>query len=1246
MFRLLSALEKGPSTIVWVWVFGIGVSMFFNSLLESQLQWYGWSRLAIPVRSLLSILIFTKSARRRNIAFGHFGKEMESSEPVPNLSSASDDAFKSSDGEAAMAPQDAISDNNPRHTPGEITSNLIGVDVQRISELTSFFWFLPASAIRLVVSIVFLYQLIGWESLLAGVLAWSITVPVNMLVSRRYSLLQHDLMESRDRKLGTITETLKSIRQIKSSALESRFQSRIKAERVDELAIQWRIYLYQTTLFGLLISGPVLLSTASLLVYVYLNGNIRPSIAFTTIAVLSQMEFTLAIIPEMLTQAMDGWISVRRVEEYLDSFEKETSSFECQNVVFEHASVTWPSDADEGKDLKDGFQLRELNLEFPSRQLSVISGPTGSGKSLLLAAILGEAKVICGTFKAPQNKSASVHLKGYTRQSQWIDESAKAFVAQNPWIDDGTIQANILFGLPYKQYRYSETLAACALDSDMHALPDGDLTLVGTNGVNLSGGQRWRVGLARALYSRAGILILDDILSSVDTAVAQRLFDRALTGKLSSGRTIILATHHSDLCEPRAAYIVRLRNGEVEYAGLNENMDSHPKTEAGNDQALVYRTLSGRSRRGNINGEACAEDRADPQSKVRSKKDDVGNGKSSKRFIEEEERGKGSLKWNLQWTQSADSTRNVLHIQMTEIFSSNDMIFHVTSRAIGFHQQIYILLSFLTILIGMVKYIWVFIACIKASDVMFNRAIDRVLVARLRWLDTVPVGRILNRFTADFSVLDSHIAKTIAELLYTLFELVGITIAGAIVSPMTILFAIVAMCVATTVGTRYLAGAREVKRLESITRSPILELLERVQVGIATIRAFDRVEHYTTLMQSTIDRNTTALMHIWLFNQWMSFRLNMLATAVAVFLSSAIVLSKATNTSLAGFALAFALRYNDAIIWVIRYYAILEMDMNSVERIDEYSNIPTEDQGGADCPTDWPSEGRIEVRNLVASYAEDLPPVLKGISFTAEKQRVGIVGRTGAGKSSLMMTLLRLLEAREGSILIDGVDIAHVRLQTLRSRLAIIPQDPVLFSGTLRANLDPEGRYTDEELYQALDKVNLLSGRHVGEEASEANSAPSDGNGESSVPTKSKANTRQDRSSGFFDSLSSPVSPGGQNLSQGQRQLLCLARTMICRPKILIMDEPTSAVDQATDTIVQSAILTAFKESTVLVIAHRLSTIVDFDKIVVLDDGMVVECGSPRKLLGLGGVFAGMVERSEEKGRLRAVIENSVPGSV
>ncbi|KAL8635142.1 MAG: hypothetical protein Q9228_007341 [Teloschistes exilis] len=1175
-----------------------------------------------------------------------------------------------------MAAQIVSSGEDTRHTPAEITSNLVGVDVQRISELSSFIWFLPASAIRLVVSIAFLYRLIGWQSLLAGVLAWSITIPVNMLVSRQYGIIQHELMESRDRKLGTITETLKSIRQIKSSALESRFQTRIKAERVDELGLQWKVYLYQTALFGLLISGPVLLSTASLLVYVHLYGNILPSVAFTTIAVLSQMEFTLAIIPEMLTQAMDGWISMCRVEEYLKSSEKKDASIDCQDIVFEHASVTWPCDADESKDRTDRFHLRELNIIFPSQKLSIISGPSGSGKSLLLAAILGEAKVTCGTFRAPQYIRASAHLKGYTSQRQWINESARAFVAQNQWIDDGTIQANILFGLPFVQYRYEETLDACCLNSDIRALPDGDFTLVGTNGVNLSGGQRWRVGFARALYSRAGILILDDILSSVDAAVAQRILDHALTGRLSRGRTIILATHHSGLCEPSAAYIVRLRNGRVEYAGVNECLDTQSKSTAGKDKTSIGTTPSGRSQYEKISDKREAKDQGGhDQSNAQSQQHDGKNGKSSTKFIEDEERAKGSLQWDLykrylyssgglticllaifgflgamslelfrtwwisQWTQSADSISRVLYEQTTENPASTEMIFHSTSRASGFHQQIYILLSFLTISVGMVKYIWVFIACIKASEVMFDRVIDRVLIARVRWLDTVPVGRILNRFTADFSILDSHIAKTIAELLYTMFELVGITVAGAIVSPMTIIFAVVAVCLASVVGTRYLAGSREVKRLEAITRSPIFELLERVQVGIATIRAFDRVEHYTLIMQSTIDRNTTALMHIWLFNQWMSFRLNMIATAVAVFLSGAIVLSKSTNTSLAGFALAFALRYNDAIIWVIRYYAILEMDMNSVERIDEYTNVPTEDQGGIECPADWPSDGRIEVRNLVASYAEDLPPVLKGISFTAERQRVAIVGRTGAGKSSLMMALLRLLEAREGSIMIDGVDIAHVRLQTLRSRLAIISQDPILFSGTLRANLDPDGQFTDMELHQALRKVNLASGSHDAGGLLDTSSSSSDESVDFGMLTENDAVPKKDGTSGgFFNNLSSTVYPRGQNLSQGQRQLLCLARTILSRPKILILDEPTSAVDQATDVIVQSAIRKEFRDSTVLVIAHRLSTVVGFEKIVVVDEGSVVEEGSPGELMGLKGMFWQMVERSEEAGRLRAVI--------
>ncbi|KAL8707356.1 MAG: hypothetical protein Q9220_007604 [cf. Caloplaca sp. 1 TL-2023] len=1187
------------------------------------------------------------------------------------------DALLPFDDEAAGNQQAATPVPFPTQAPNEVTANLIGVDVQRISELASFFWFLPASAIRLAVSIVFLQILIGWQSLVAGLLGWSITIPINIVVSRRYGNLQHDLMKARDAKLASITETLKNIRQIKFAALESQAQENITAERTEELSIQWKLYLYQIYLFGLLIAGPVLLSAAALITYISLHGNIVPSIAFTTIAVLSQMEFTLAIVPGMVTQVMNGWVSLCRIEEYLSSPEQKQPSIDYEQIVFEHASLAWPSSIQD-KAVDDGFVLHDIHVAFPSKQLSIISGPTGSGKSLLLAGILGESTMTSGLLKCPRKGGPNTFFENSTSSKDWIIDSAMAFVAQNPWIDDGTIQTNIIFGLPHDRSRYEKTLLACALEEDLRVLPSGDQTATGANGINLSGGQRWRVAFARALYSRAGILVLDDILSSVDARVAQQLFNAALTGELGSGRTRILVTHHTSLCEPSAQYLVRLRDGRVEYAGTKD--DTHQQREVNvtvdfTDVIEHSRDQIQHSDKDGVgmNGRMDSDDNNNAQSnELLGKHDSRGDV-----FFSGEDRAKGRLKWELfqgylsssggltpwilavsgfltamglellrtwwisQWTQPASPTNRILHQQTYQYFHSEEMVHQNTSAATGLNLGIYIILSLLTIALGMIKYIWIFIACIRASEAMFDKVLSQILTARMRWLDTVPVGRILNRFTTDFSVADSRIANNIAELLYTSVELVGITITGAIVSPIIIAIALISVWLAAMIGKRYLAGAREVKRLEAITRSPILETMERVQSGIATIRAFEMQEHYTDLMHRHIDRNTTALMHIWLFNQWMSFRLNMLATAVAVLLSTAIVLSKSSNVSLAGFALAFALRYNDAIIWVIRYYAIIEMDLNSVERISEYASIPTEDQEGTVPPAAWPSEGRIEISDLVATYDNDLPPVLKGVSFVAEKQLVAIIGRTGAGKSSLILAILRLLEIQQGTIFIDGVNIADIRIQTLRSRLAIIPQDPVLLSGTLRSNLDPENKHSDQDIHHALEKVNLVATR---DDSSSSSSSSKIDRGSNTDPTSSytesprKSSISSPNTSGFFNNLSSPISSGGQNLSQGQRQLLRLAGAFLTHPKILILDEPTSAVDSATDKIIHALIEEGFRDSTVLVIAHRLSTIVGFEKIMVMRDGTIVESGTAKELLEANGEFTRMVERTRETAQLKEMV--------
>lgn len=387
-------------------------------------------------------------------------------------------------------------------------------------------------------------------------------------------------------------------------------------------------------------------------------------------------------------------------------------------------------------------------------------------------------------------------------------------------------------------------------------------------------------------------------------------------------------------------------------------------------------------------------------------------------------------------------------------------------------------------------------------------------------------------------------------------------------------------------------------------------------------------------MFERIDQHSRAFWHLWLFNRWLALRLNILG-GVFAFLVAAVIVFSDIDASLAGFALSFALQYSSAIVWAARNYANVELSMNAIERVSEYSNIPIEDQDSSiDVPAAWPAEGRLQVSNLVAGYAPDLPPVLKGLSFTVEKnQRIGVVGRTGAGKSSLTLALFRFLQASEGTIHIDGIDISKINLHDLRSRLAIIPQDPVLFSGTVRSNLDAFDNHTDAELYDALERVHLI--RSTGTVSRDELSADAPPN----------TSTAADTNTNIFRSLASRISEGGLNLSQGQRQLLCLARAIVSRPKIMVLDEATSAVDMATDVLIQRSIREEFQDSTLIVIAHRLSTIADFDRILVMADGKAAEFDTPGVLLDRkDGIFAGMVSQSGEVGRLREIIDGLTSG--
>lgn len=464
-----------------------------------------------------------------------------------------------------------------------------------------------------------------------------------------------------------------------------------------------------------------------------------------------------------------------------------------------------------------------------------------------------------------------------------------------------------------------------------------------------------------------------------------------------------------------------------------------------------------------------------------------------------------------------------------------------------------------------------------------------------------------------------------------------LTLNSLFVSSYVFILAFVLAVVCLHYALRYLAGAREVKRLESNAKSPIFETFNAALAGVSTIRGFDKTDVYIKRMYDLIDSHSTTTWYLWLFNRWMGLRMATVGAIFCVAVSTTILLIPTISASLGGFALAFSLEYSSAIMWALRHYASLELDFNSAERVIEYANLPIETQEGVLPPAAWPAEGRLEIDDLVVGYAPDLPPVLKGLSCRIEpNQRVGVVGRTGAGKSSLTLALFRFLEAREGSILIDGLDISKIQLHALRSRLAIIPQDPVLFSGTVRSNLDPFDEYTDAELRDALQRVHLVSAP-----TSRADSPTPPGSSNASQTQSQQQNTNP------FASLSSPISESGLNLSQGQRQLLCLARAIVSRPKILVLDEATSAVDMKTDALIQRSIREEFGDSTLIVIAHRLSTIADFDRILVMDAGKGVEFGAPKELLEMEegqGVFRSLVRGSGEREVLEKVILGAEEG--
>ncbi|KAK1138865.1 hypothetical protein N8T08_001736 [Aspergillus melleus] len=1151
MLRLLESRteRQAHDRLLVGWAVLLGFGIWTSSWLENWLLWIAHSRVAIPMTQQLSMVLFDKATK---------------------LTLSSNVNAKTG---GCLEAQNVI--------------NLAAIDVPRIATIAGFLYSCILQPLKVIVACMLLSQLLGWKSLSVGLMCLVLIFPMHWACLKRMSTAEGILASRRDAKMSVVAEVLHGIRYIKFAALESKWEAGINALRDDELQAQSAVFHRQIASLILHLLGPVLVSAVSLGMYVRLYGRLTPSTAFPALSIFGYLQFTLGIVPELLSGVIAAFVSLKRMVEFLRLREPEQHVSHSSGIGIYADAMDYDSTAS----LKQEGVLREVSLSFPHQGLSLICGPTGVGKSLLLAAILGECKIGSGTVRRPRPPFFQDVYTPLAPGTPWIADSMIAYVAQTPWIEAGTVRSNILFGLPLDSRRYQKVLNACALVHDLNEFEGHDLADIGPSGVNLSGGQKARISLARALYSRAGVLLLDDVLSAVDVHTAKHLLAHALTGELAQGRTRILITHNIEVSLGKADYLVQLETGRVKYAGNIQDLQASgylAPFQRNENKSLSFKTEEHTIRDGSAP--------SPPEEIVLNVTNDEQHNspivtETHKNFIPDESQRQGAIQWPL-------FRRYIQYSGGWPRGPEND-------AETWYYFRIYLVLAGFVCLLGALRSYLAITVSLRASTVLFRRLLHAVLRTRMQWVDTVPVGRIINRFTADLYVLDSRLGLDLTTLFNSGMDCIGVIMGAVLVQPILLFLGALLIYGTFWYTRRYLMAAREVKHLECLARSPIYQHFGSSMEGIVTIRAFQRTQHYVTRMQESIDKHAQAVWHLGLFNQWFTFRINSLGALFSLVTALTVISRKDITGSVAGFALVFTNHLCFALVSLSRAYATLEMDFNSVDRILEYSDLPIEGVTGQNPPPAWPRGGKLIVNNLTARYNSGHLPVLQKVTFEAGPgERIAIVGRTGAGKSSLALSLFRFLEASEGEIWIDGVEISTIGLTHLRRRLAIIPQNPVLFSGTVRSNLDPFGEHSNDTLLQALDQVHW--NRITGE-----------------MPT---------------DILNASVSKEGSNCSHGQRQLLCLARAMLTRPTILILDEATSAVDRGTDDLVQESIRVNCRETTLLVIAHRIRTIADFDRVLVLENGEAVEFGSPATLLARDGLFKQMVMADPNHEELEGII--------
>ncbi|KAI0338006.1 ATP-binding cassette transporter [Trametopsis cervina] len=1222
--RVVAYLEADPERKDrgWGWVYCAG--LFFSNALTQLITGQLWSlsttTLQVRLRVQLNSILFAKTLVRKDVA--------SASGPAPGSTAANGETAPA----PAAEPATTDADGNPvekKDDEAEFSSKaqimtLMTTDVDRVSEFAWHLFTLVDSPIEIVIGTLFLYNLLG-VSCFFGLAVTCLFLPLNHFAGKVVVGAQDNLMKARDERVALMNEILGGIRMLKFMAWERSFEGRVDKVRDRELKYQKLNYTIETLWNAIWNGSPILVTLVSFWHFAVVRGQpLSPSIAFTSISVFEEMKFALNALPETLINMLQSLVSMRRIEKYLNGAEVADVApldGQVQPIRLQSATITWPQDRTRGSSTapsaaptpRHKFVLVDLTLDFPLGELS------------LICALLGEADLLTGQLicpRSPPDALASFTGKPVSDE-EWVVEGVCAYVPQSAWLRNASIRDNILFDLPFNETRYQKTLEVCALLSDLQILEDGDMSEIGERGVNLSGGQKARVSLARAVYSRASVLLLDDVLSAVDAHTAHHLYYECLKGDLMKGRTIVLVSHHVQLCAPGASYVVALDNGRLQFQGKQADF-------------MASEVLSSLSQSGAVdtsdekedvtvpNIEEVAEEKAESDSPADSSETNSTAAptavdvdvkpeikKAPRKLIEEEKRAVGRIGKDIWATylQACGGTLYWITFTASLLLAAAGPVLQngwlkvwtgaayetETAKTPLYYMSVYAAITLIGLVLSTLRWFVLYRGGIHASRVLYKRLLEGVLFAQIRFHDTVSRGRLLNRFGKDFEGVDSNLpdnfGRSVMYGLSAVTTMISITFVGGF--PF-LLAAIIIGSLYFSVGKVYGQTSRDMRRLDSVTRSPLYSIYGETIAGVTVIRAFGASSKFLRDMLRCVDTNSNPYYWMWGVNRWLSARFNLLSAAVVGATGFIAISTPSISASTAGFALAFASTISNDLLFLVRRFVGLEQSMVAVERIKEFTEVKREPPEFIEPrpPASWPSKGEIKCEDLVIKYAPELPDVLHNLNFEVKPgEKIGVLGRTGSGKSTLALSFFRFVEPYKGRIVIDGIDISKIGLSDLRSKLTIIPQDPTILSGTLRSTLDVFGEYKDVEIYEALRRVHLIPSADTPEEDSDA------------------------VNSNVFRNLDSSVSEGGENFSTGEKQLLCMARAILKRTKLLMMDEATASVDYATDELIGKTIRHEFADSTILTIAHRLRTIIDYDRVMLLDQGRIAEFDKPAVLL-------------------------------